>query len=643
MADMAKVRVLPEILAHKIAAGEIVERPASVVKELVENALDAQSRRVVVEADEGGKRRIVVRDDGVGMSPEDARLAFQHHATSKIETFEDLSRITSLGFRGEALPSIASVSRLRLRTVERRTALSGPPLGTEIEFEGGKLTVERETPWPEGTEFTVEDLFFNVPARRKFLKTTSTEIGHISRQMTHYALAYPEVEFQLSHGGRPILESPAVTSLEDRIYQILGESYLENLAPVQYERDGIRVTGFTSLPHEQRNSARDQYLFVNRRIVRDKVVTHALRFAYQDLMPANCHPVSLLFVDLDPQEVDVNVHPSKIEIRFHRSDRVHSAIFHAVEEALIRRRTSLASLARDVPASQMRPAFAKASAGGGAWAEHPVGVARAVEKFFQRNPDSSLGFPEFRQSGPGEASWTGQGGAGVPSPSFPPTFAGRALDWGSREDPHRGDIPETAYLSPIPVVLGQFVESFLVAVDREGVMLIDQHVAHERILYDQALHHMLSGGGATQRLLVPQTIELDPQQKAVMEEILDQLNANGFEVDWFGDRTIVVKGVPQLAAKTGQTSQLIEDILQGHEWGRLDPSDGAGVRRLREKIAIGMSCRAAIKINTPLSREKMQWLIDELFRCENPYTCPHGRPIILRMNIEDVLRGFKRI
>ncbi len=627
---MAKVRVLPEVLAHKIAAGEIVERPASVVKELVENSLDAQSKSVTVEIEDGGKRLITVRDDGFGMSREDAQVAFQHHATSKIETFDDLTRIASLGFRGEALPSIASISRLRLKTVER-DAQSGLGAGTEVEFEGGKLIAVRDIAWPVGTEFVVEDLFFNVPARRKFLKTTATEAGHVSRQLTHYALAYPEVEFQLRHQNRPLLEAPAVQSLEDRVYQVLGDEFLENLAPIEYERDGVRVGGFASLPHEQRGSNRDQYLFVNRRVVRDKVVTHALRQAYQDLIPAQAYPVALLFVEIDPSEVDVNVHPSKIEIRFHRSDRVHRAIYHAVEEALLRRRTSLSSLARDVPAWQMRPQ---------ALPDHQASVARSVEKFFQRTPDSSMGFPAFRKSGPDEASWVGPGEA--TAPVFPPTFSGRPSSIVAATDPHHDDIPETAYLSPVPVVLGQFVESFVVAADREGVMLIDQHVAHERILYDLSLRHMTAGRVPIQRLLIPLTVELTPEQKTALEEILDQLNENGFEVDWFGDRTIVIKGVPEVAARCSQVPQLIEEILDGQMEGA-DQQNGAGVRRLREKIAISLSCRSAIKINTPLTGEKMQWLIDELFRCENPYTCPHGRPIILRMNIEDVLRGFKRI
>ncbi|MFQ5739329.1 MAG: DNA mismatch repair endonuclease MutL [Acidobacteriota bacterium] len=618
--------MLPDILAHKIAAGEIVERPASVVKELLENALDAQSTQVTIEVEAGGKRLIGVRDNGIGMSAEDAKLAFQHHATSKIKSFEDLSRIKTLGFRGEALPSIASVSRLRLRTVDGEAVGDGRPVGTEIRFEAGKLLAVCEQSWPRGTEVTVEELFFNVPARRKFLRAVSTEMSHISRQVTHYALAYPEVEFRLIHQQRPLLEATAAPTLEDRIYQILGESFLENLVPVRYEADGVRLEGFTSLPHEQRNSSKSQFFFVNRRVVRDRVLQHAVRLAYRDLIPSSGHPVVVLFVEIDPLEVDVNVHPGKIEVRFRQSNRVHHAVYHAIEEALARQKVDLASLARDLPLSSLQVNEGPAG---------PAGVARSVERFFQRRPDSSFGFPEFRHS---SHSGLPPAPAAEPGTRFGPNGKLPA-------DPQCCQIPETAYLSAVPVVLGQFVESFIVAADREGVMLVDQHVAHERILYDQSLRDMTcSQGSATQRLLVPVTLELTAQQKAVVAEILEHLNSNGFEVEWFGERTLLVKGVPSLAAACGEVAQLIGEIVDGADSSPAPGREnGAEIRRLRERIAIGLSCRAAIKINTPLSHEKMQWFIDELFRSANPYTCPHGRPIVLRLNIEDVLRGFKRI
>lgn len=606
MATMAKIRVLPDILAHQIAAGEVVERPASVMKELLENALDSKARRILVEAEEGGKRLILVRDDGSGMTPEDARLAFQHHATSKIQTFEDLSNIQTLGFRGEALPSIASVSRLRLRTVEG-AASGSTPLGSEIQSQGGELSGVEEISWPVGTEVQVKDLFFNVPARRKFLKTNTTELSHLSRQVMNYAIAYPQVAFEFHHQSRTVVDAPGVESLEDRIYQVFGESFLENLVRVHYEKDGLVLSGFTSLPHEHRTSTRSQYLYVNHRMVKDRILTHAIRLAYQDLIPSNSYPVVILFLEVDPEEVDVNVHPCKTEIRFKRTDLVHRLIRHGIEEALLQHQGSLSQLARDLPGDHLQRADPSLSGNGG---------ARNMATVFQRHSRQGDTFPDLGNS------------LAIPFPA----------------DVHGDDIPETDYLDAVPVVLGQFVESFVVSVDREGVMLVDQHVAHERILYDRALRQLESSRPcATQRLLIPLTHELNLQQKAICAQILDLLNANGFEVEWFGDQTIVIKGVPSFAQDC-DAQLLLEEILDelGSSGQELASPD-AQVRRLRQKIAISLSCRAAIKINSPLTQEKMQWLLDELFRCHDPFTCPHGRPIVLRLGIEEILRGFKRI
>ena len=619
MPAMAKVRLLPDVLAHKIAAGEVVERPASVVKELLENSLDSEARRIVVEAEEGGKRLIVVRDDGMGMSSEDARLAFQHHATSKIQSFEDLSHLQTLGFRGEALPSIASVSRLRLRTVERG---SSTPLGSEIQSEGGELKEVKEISWPAGTEVRVEDLFFNVPVRREFLKRTSTELGHLSRQVMNCAIAYPHVAFQFQHQGRSVVEATAVENLEDRIHQVFGESFLENLVQVDYKKNGIVLSGFVSLPHEQRTSSRSQFLYVNRRMVRDRMLTHAIRLAYQDLIPTNAYPAVILFLEVDPEQVDVNVHPCKTEIRFRHSNSVHQAIRHGIEEALLGERKSLSHLARDLSGSDLQ-------VGGRPYPGN--GMARNTATVFQRHSLQGNPLPTLGNSHPALRGVVHENMI----PSFSPSANGNV---------HGEEIPETDYLDPAPVVLGQFVESFVVAVDREGVLLVDQHVAHERILYDQALRQMESPRPcATQRLLIPLTLELNFHQKAICEQILDLLNANGFEVEWFGEQTLVIKGVPSFAGEC-DAQLLIEEILDElTSQSREGVEENTHMKRLRQKIAISLSCRAAMKINTPLSQEKMHWLLDELFRFDNPFTCPHGRPIVLRMGIEEVLRGFKRI
>ncbi len=615
---MGRVRLLPEILAHKIAAGEIVERPASVVKELLENALDAEATSVSVKADVGGQHLISIRDDGIGMSPEDARLAFQHHATSKLQTFEDLSCIQTLGFRGEALPSIASISRLRLRTVEAPGKGTTNAPGTEVQYEGGELRDVRPIAWPRGTEVEVRDLFFNVPARRKFLKTTSTELSHITRQITHYALAHPEVKFVFQHGGRTLLEAAAVETLKERVFQVLGDAFLSHLVPVDYQKEGVQVRGLASLPHEQRSNASSQFLFVNRRMVRDRVITHAIHLAYRDLIPSRTYPVILLFLEIDPQQIDVNVHPAKTEIRFKDTHSVHTAVYHGIEEALLKSSLNLRSVARDIPATFIKSAEPGRAA--------DTSLSETANPFFSAPMDAG-----------GHAfSPRNLGGQFLSSPRL------------SREiqsnDPHLQNIPETYHLSPTPVVLGQFVESFIVAADREGVLLIDQHVAHERILYDRALRSFEEGQTwPVQRLLEPVTLELTAQQKSVMDDLLDELNANGFLVDWFGESTAVIRGVPAIASNC-DGRKVLQEILDRFQDADspLLPGENS-VRRRREKIAISLSCRAAIKINTSLTREKIQWLLDELFACENPYTCPHGRPIILRVNIEDVLRGFKRI
>jgi DNA mismatch repair protein MutL len=355
--------------------------------------------------------------------------------------------------------------------------------------------------------------------------------------------------------------------------------------------------------------------------------------AYRDLIPNNAYPVLILFVEVNPTRIDVNVHPTKSEIRFHNSNSVHSAIVRAIEQGLVLHRTNLSSLARDIPLSR---------------AENSRG---RVEHYFQKNPDSSFGFPSFRKrdsrfigrgSGDGPISdLYGSGGEQSAQASSEIQNLNQLSDLATMRA-HADEIPETAYLSPVPVVLGQFVESFVVAADREGIMLVDQHVAHERILYDLAVRALESADGvAVQKLLLPATIELTPQQNVLVEEILEQLNANGFEVEWFGQRTIVVKGVPALA-KESSVQLLMEGVLEELQTLDLVKQEGK-TKRLREKIAISISCRSAIKINTPLVQEKMQWLLDELFRCDNPYTCPHGRPVILRLNIEEILRGFKRI
>jgi len=633
---VGKVHILPEVLAHQIAAGEIVERPASVVKELVENSIDAGARLIRVYLEEGGRRRIRVLDDGCGMSAEDAMLAFEHHATSKIVSVEDLHAIRTLGFRGEALPSIASVSRVLLKTVESAVPGESPEPGTEIVYHGGRRLDVREIGWGKGTEITVEDLFFNVPARKKFLKNASTELGHVSRMMTSYALAFPEIEFRLDHESRKIIDVAPAGNTGERVFQLFGQKLFDVLVPFQYEFNDIRVNGFASLPHEQRNNSNYLYLFVNRRMVKDRLLTHAIRYAYQDAIPSQLYPVVVLFLETDPALIDVNVHPTKSEIRFRATNDVHTAIHRAIEQGLLHHRSDLGSLARTLV-----PTSGNADQSFSSAAYDPARVQSSLESFWSRLGSSS---PPHEY-----------GGLAPDRPgSFPTRFEPGSMHRAStdsipsatRSIQHE-EIPDTSRIPATPVILGQLVESFIVAVDREGVLVIDQHVAHERILFDRALRELEGGKEVpVQRLLLPETVELDPEQRALADELLDFLNQNGFEVEWFGESTLLVRGVPALA-KTVAAEELIAELLD--ELSRLDrrptreASSNRGLQRVREQIAVSLSCRAAIKINTPLQPEKMQWLVDELFRCGNPYTCPHGRPIVIRLTLIELLKAFKRI
>lgn len=606
---MARIRILPDVLANKIAAGEIVERPASVVKELVENALDAAAGFIEIEVLVGGKRRIRVRDDGLGMGRDDALLAFEHHATSKISELSDLDHLSTLGFRGEALPSIASVSRLTLKTVEQVSDTT-TPAGTQVEISGGVLQAVRDVAWARGTDITVEDLFFNVPARKKFLKTVTTELGHVTRQVTHFALAYPEVHFNFRQGSELTFDFPPVGSLRERIFQVFGDKFLGNLVEVDHSLGPLRVYGYASLPHHQRGTRNTQYFYVNRRTVQDRVLSQATQQFYRPLLPQGVFPIVFFFVEVPTEEIDINVHPRKTEVRFRDS----SAVFLLVRSALE-----------------------------GAISTHPILDTGGA------GPTAPFGPPTSRPGVP-ETPWHYNAmlaGADIRQEQlhYEPADRGRAAA------PHRIDAPaetdavlhgaiavEPASAISSPKPLGQFLESFIVAADRQQILIVDQHVAHERVLYESILEELQSGRVAIQQLLLPQTIELSPEQKTLLSELLPELARSGFEVEPFGGNTLVIKAVPAAAAHL-DAQWLVAGILDSlaEEGGQ------APLQTVQDRIAASIACRAAIKVNTPLAPEKMQWLLDALYQTRNPTTCPHGRPIVLRLGTYEVLKGFKRI
>lgn len=642
LSPMSKIKVLPDSLANKIAAGEVVERPASVVKELLENALDAGARAISIEVESGGKRLIRIVDDGEGMTRDDAILAFERHATSKLRSAEDLEAITTLGFRGEALPSIAAVSRLFLRTKTPRDNE-----GTELEFSGGKLVAARDIAWPGGTEIEVRDLFFNVPARRKFLKSDATESVHITSLVQHYALANPQLSFLLINNGRDVIRVSPAQSLKERAYQVLGGALLEKLVEVDSAANGLRVVGLASNPQEQRSSRDAQYLFINRRFVRDQLIGRALSEAYRSMMPSGFHAAAVLFIDVPATEVDVNVHPAKTEVRFLHEGTVLAFVRDAVAEALRSTR----------PVTQVPAAAPKSREQGTDRKEEPARAWTAPAISTQHESgriDIDPGRDSvYQPSSLIDASRSTAVNAGfavhtpidvAPEPvrdSFKPDggVCGQ-LDAGSV---NLGADAKPIELSALPGLghgikpLGQIRDSYIVATDEEGLLLIDQHVAHERVLFEQFRDGRLARAAGLQPLLIPATIDLSPAEIEAFNEVQTELEGMGIETMQLSGRTIAIKTTPA-GLGSADVMAVVREVLTIVERDRR----GFTIERIRDGIAAELACKAAIKVNMPLTSDKMQWLIDELMKTQNPMTCPHGRPILMRMGLRDIERGFKR-
>jgi DNA mismatch repair protein MutL len=656
---MSRIRILAENVANKIAAGEVVERPASVVKELLENALDAGARSIRIEVESGGKRMIRVIDDGSGMNHDDALLAFERHATSKLRTADDLLSIATLGFRGEALPSIASISRLLLetRTTEEEQ-------GTRIEFAGGKLISVKPAGIPAGTSISVADIFYCVPARRKFLKSETTELGHIASLVTHYALAHPETHFLLKTPSQLILDCAPVEKLSERVYQLFGRQALDELMEIppnegpvrsaitepQLEPDEqeatMRISGFASRPEVQRSNRNGIYIFVNRRLVRDRLLLHAIHEAYRNVTPPGVFPVVLLFLDLPYQEVDVNVHPAKIEVRFRHPQFVHDFTRDALRHAL--------SIARPIPGfPAARAAAAGASSGvpgslaGGAPASYAAAGAIALPP---GPPRAEIPFGLASGAATAEAFELSVGpdrpfaqrlgfdsNAAMNFPMPPQAASADAAAAVAGSDHGTGALPspeEIADLKP----LGQVNSSFIIAVNGEGLWIIDQHVAHERVLFEQHLRARREGELGGQRMLLPVMVELSPRQLVTFEQIGEELRANGFEAELMGARSVAIQAAPAGIAG-GDAEKLLFEILDGIA----RENQSISIDSLQSKIAASTSCHAAIKVNTPLDTTKMEWLLGELAKTEYPMSCPHGRPVVLRYSVREIERAFKRI
>jgi DNA mismatch repair protein MutL len=656
---MGKIHVLPEHVANKIAAGEVVERPASVVKELLENSLDAGAQRICINVEAGGKRLIHIVDDGCGMVRDDALLAFERHATSKLKNADDLLAIATLGFRGEALPSIGAVSRLRLETrAPEETS------GTVVEIAGGRILRVEEAGLPAGTAITIRDLFFNIPARRKFLRSEATELSHIASLVTHYALAHPGKHFELHSATNAILTAAPVATGADRVYQIFGKETLNDLLPVAAalpllhsglphragaspepdeapqgvagETPGeIRLHGFVSKPEVQKLNRNSIFIFVNGRLIRDRLVLHAFTEAYRNLMPPTVFPVVLLFLELPFAEVDVNVHPSKTEVRFRQHGLIHDFVRDSVRAALIKARP-VPQFRREIDA---RPTASQALTPG---ADPQLGITAADAEFALHPPT----LPAHNQRlAFGEDAISVGGNAAMPVARFPRQTFGGPVPFAAAAREDTASIPAAGGPEPSPQVelsslrpLGQIENSFIVAAGEDSLWIIDQHVAHERVLFEKVLRQQSANQVESQRLLMPLIVELTPAQQAVFADISDELTRNGFEVEPFGSRTIAVKTAPA-GLDAGGLEQMLHELLNQLE----REQQAINLESLRREIAASIACHAAIKINTPLDMDKMEWLLRSLAQTECPISCPHGRPIVLRYTIKEIQRAFKRI
>jgi DNA mismatch repair protein MutL len=656
--EMSRIRILPEAVANKIAAGEVVERPASVVKELLENAIDAGAKSIRVETEVGGKRMIRVIDDGHGMAHDDALLAFERHATSKLKTADDLLSISTLGFRGEALPTIAAVSRLLLETRDETEAE-----GTRIEFAGGKLIGVKPAGLPPGTTISVADLFYSVPARRKFLKSDTTEMGHIASLVTHYALANPRRQFVLTTPTQEIINCPPAEKLADRVYQLFGRQALDELVEIPLtmapfraaitepeleageEKATLTVSGFTSRPEVQRLNRNGIYIFVNGRLVRDRLILHAIHEAYRNILPPAVFPATLLFLEMPYDEVDVNVHPAKIEVRFRRQNFVHDFTRDTIRQALMG--------ARPVPSFAAAAGASPVMAGSGI-AFSTVSATASMESELPRDP-----IPALEEMGLGSGVGSDGGFDLSSAPMRPmeqriPFAPGTAFDGGivpaqfsgagnwaanlaapSASAPASLPRPEQiADLKP----LGQVRASFIVAVNGEGLWIVDQHVAHERVLFEQHLEARRAGKVEAQRMLMPIVIELSPRQIVIFEKIAEELAANGFEVEPMGPKSVAIQAVPA-GVIAPDADKLLREILDGIE----RENTAISIETLQAKIAASTACHAAIKVNMPLEHSKMEWLLDALAKTDCPMSCPHGRPVVLRYSLNEIEKAFHRI
>jgi DNA mismatch repair protein MutL len=589
-----KIHILPERLANQIAAGEVVERPASVVKELVENALDAGATRVEVSLRNGGKTEIRVSDDGHGMGHDDALLSLDRHATSKVRDAQDLTRIRTLGFRGEALPSIASVSRLVLETAERDAD------GTRVIVSGGQTQAVEGCARRRGTTVSVRSLFFNVPARAKFLRTAAAEARAVSEVVTVLALAHPGVAFRLESNDREVLSLPVASSLQARVAAIWGEEMAAELMPVAHREGSAALAGLVQRPHSATPGGRRAYLFVNGRPFGERLLVRAADRGYRTTIPEGVHPSLFLFLEVPDGEVDVNVHPAKAEVRFRDRATVERLVEEGVRSALAALESTPAIGARGAPLEA--PVYAPTASYGAARVQEPP-----------REPRRPAGGPDPAE--PQMALFVA-GGAHAPAPEAAPE-------------------PEVQVAPP---AMWQVHNTYILAETRNGLILVDQHSAHERVLYEELVEGIERGERASQRLLFPLTLRLSPAEYATVEEVAGILLRAGFEIEPFGGRAVIVHGVPNPHPHFDAERCLREMVAELTEGSELVNA----ARSQHQRIALSFACKGAIKAGQKLSHEEMRELFDRLFATRLPYHDIHGRPTVIQLSLSELHRRFGR-
>lgn len=595
------IRALPEHLVNQIAAGEVVERPASVVKELVENSLDAGARRVRVEIEGGGQRRIRITDDGHGIPADELPLALHPHATSKIEQLEDLEAVASLGFRGEALASIGSVSRLRIAS-----RAAGADSGMQLVSEGGRTETPEPCPMPQGTEIDVRDLFFNTPARRKFLKTERTEFGHIDECIRRLALARMNCAFELHHNGRAVRRLPTADSeaaRQRRVEDVCGQGFIEHALTIESEHEGLRLSGWIARPSFSRSQADMQFFFVNGRLVRDRLVTHAVRQAYSDVLYSGRHPAYVLMLELDPARVDVNVHPQKTEVRFRDGRTIHGFLFSMIHRALAETRAGAQASDAGPAAGRLEVPTYGASSPPGRQAGLGLPVAEAVQRYAELARPAAQGSLAGRIEGAREA--TSEAGA--------------------------DEVP------PLGFALAQVHGIYVLAQNARGLVLVDMHAAHERIVYERMKLDWAEDRIRSQPLLVPETLAVSAREVRALEQHQDALYRLGFELQPAGPESVLIRAVPTLLA-TADVHAMVRDVLAD----LTELGDTKRVEQAIDELLSTAACHGSVRANRRLGLDEMNALLRDMERTERSDQCNHGRPTWVELDLQQLDRLFLR-